>query len=51
LRADADVDAATAILVGICHEQVLSGLFGSGLPHVGAPSVDAVAHTLLAGIC
>lgn len=51
LRADADVDAATAILVGICHEQVLSGLFGSGLPHVGAPSVDAVVHTLLAGIC
>jgi AcrR family transcriptional regulator len=50
LRADADVDAAAAVLVGICHEQVLSGLFADGLPHASVPSVDAVVRTLLHGI-
>lgn len=50
LRSDADVDSAAAILVGICHEQVLSGLFNSGLPHVAEPSVEAVVRTLLTGI-
>jgi AcrR family transcriptional regulator len=50
LRPDADVEAAAGILVGICHEQVLSGLFGSGVPHAAAPSVDAVVYTLLRGV-
>jgi AcrR family transcriptional regulator len=50
LRADADVGAATAVLVGICHEQVLSGLFAEGLRHTVVPSVDAVVRTLLHGI-
>lgn len=50
LRADADVDAAAAVLVGICHEQVLSGLFAHGLPHASVPSVDTVIATLLGGI-
>ena len=50
LRADADVAVAAGILVGICHEQVLSGLFNSGLPHAETPSVDAVVHTLLRGV-
>jgi AcrR family transcriptional regulator len=50
LRADADVDAATSILVGICHEQVLSGLFSSDLPPAGEPAVDAVVRTVLTGI-
>jgi AcrR family transcriptional regulator len=50
LRADADVDASAALLVGICHEQVLSGLFSSQLPQVREPQVDAVVRTLLAGI-
>jgi AcrR family transcriptional regulator len=50
LRADADVDAAAAVLVGICHEQVLSGLFAGGLPHASEPSIDAVIDTLLRGI-
>jgi AcrR family transcriptional regulator len=50
LRAEADVDAAAAVLVGICHEQVLSSLFSSGVQHASAPSVDAVVRTLLHGI-
>lgn len=48
LAADADIDAATAILVGICHDAVLTTV----LP--GAPSapidVEAVVTTLLTGI-
>jgi AcrR family transcriptional regulator len=50
LPAEADVDAAAALLVGICHEQVLSDLFADGLPHATVPSVDAVVATLLGGI-
>lgn len=50
LRADADVEAAAAVLVGICHEQVLSGLFAGGLPHASERSIDAVIDTLLRGI-
>ena len=50
LRADADVDAAAAVLVGMCHEQVLSGLFSSQPSHLREPSVDAVVATVLRGI-
>jgi AcrR family transcriptional regulator len=49
LSADAEVDAAAAMIVGVCHETVLSGL----LPHVDAtpvPSVDALVSVVLAGI-
>ncbi|NKY52948.1 TetR/AcrR family transcriptional regulator [Nocardia vermiculata] len=50
LLADADVDAAAAVLVGICHDAVLSTLL-SGAPHPAAPpSVESVVTTLLSGI-
>lgn len=48
--ADADVDAAAAVLIGICHDAVLSSLL-SGAPHPAAPpSVESVVATLLSGI-
>jgi AcrR family transcriptional regulator len=50
LPAEADVDTAAGLLVGVCHEQVLSDLFAGGLPHASAPSVDAVIATVLRGI-
>ncbi|MGW2664710.1 TetR/AcrR family transcriptional regulator [Nocardia tengchongensis] len=45
---DADTTAAAAILVGICHDQVLGAL----LPGMSSPAVDpdAVVTTVLAGI-
>ncbi|QFU92628.1 TetR/AcrR family transcriptional regulator [Amycolatopsis sp. YIM 10] len=49
LAADARVDAAAAMLVGICHEAVLSGL----LPHAGStrsPAADEVIEAVLTGI-
>ncbi|MBN6037693.1 TetR/AcrR family transcriptional regulator [Amycolatopsis sp. 195334CR] len=49
LAADARVDAAAAMLVGLCHEAVLSGL----LPHTGRarpPAVRDVIDVLLSGI-
>ncbi|ALG11003.1 TetR/AcrR family transcriptional regulator [Kibdelosporangium phytohabitans] len=49
LRPDADTGAATALIVGICHETVLSSL----LPHTPATraaSVDAIVATVLSGI-
>ncbi|MBF6274489.1 MULTISPECIES: TetR/AcrR family transcriptional regulator [Nocardia] len=50
LAADADVDAAAAVLVGICHDAVLSSLL-SGTPRPFAPPpVAAVVATLLSGI-
>ncbi|GAB0102937.1 TetR/AcrR family transcriptional regulator [Nocardia sp. JMUB6875] len=48
LAATADIDAATAVLVGICHDQVLSVLL-PGSASV-APEPAAVVATLLAGI-
>ncbi|WP_227982881.1 TetR/AcrR family transcriptional regulator [Nocardia spumae] len=50
LLADADVEAAAAILVGICHDAVLSALL-SGAPHPDAPPpVEAIVTTVLSGI-
>jgi AcrR family transcriptional regulator len=45
----ADLDAAVAILVGICHDAALSAL----LPHAGpaiSPATESVVTTLLTGI-
>jgi AcrR family transcriptional regulator len=48
LAAEAEVDAAAAMIVGVCHETVLSGLF----PHNAAPaaSVESVVTAVLKGI-
>lgn len=49
LRPDADVGTAAALIVGICHETVLSGL----MPHTPAsrePDVDRIVATVLTGI-
>ncbi|MCE7012148.1 TetR/AcrR family transcriptional regulator [Kibdelosporangium philippinense] len=49
LRADADVDSAVALIVGICHETVLSGL----LPHnpvTRDPDTDRIVAAVLTGI-
>jgi AcrR family transcriptional regulator len=49
LAPDAQVDAAATMLVGVCHETVLSALF---LPTTNTtpPAVDSVITTLLDGI-
>ncbi|WP_410660994.1 TetR/AcrR family transcriptional regulator [Amycolatopsis sp. lyj-112] len=49
-RLSGDVEAATAMLVGVCHETVLSGLFPHGPKVVTSPGIDAVIATLLEGI-
>ncbi len=49
LLADADVEAAAAILIGICHDAVLSALL-SGAPRSGPPPVEAIVSTVLSGI-
>lgn len=49
-RLSGDVDAATAMLVGVCHETVLSGLFPHGSKVVTSPGIDAVVATLVEGI-
>ncbi|ONI87451.1 TetR family transcriptional regulator [Actinosynnema sp. ALI-1.44] len=49
LRPDADTDAATALIVGICHETVLSSLLPY-TPTTLPPSVDAIVATVLSGI-
>ncbi|MEU7630371.1 TetR/AcrR family transcriptional regulator [Nocardia sp. NPDC049220] len=49
LAPDAQVDAAVAMLVGVCHDNVLSALL-AGHPVAAAPSVDAVVVAVLDGI-
>lgn len=49
-RLSGDVEAATAMLVGVCHETVLSGLFPHGPKVVTSPDADAVVTALLEGI-
>ncbi|ASO23139.1 AcrR family transcriptional regulator [Actinoalloteichus hoggarensis] len=49
LAADAQVDAAAAMLVGVCHETVLSALLPSGTAS-GAPAVESVVTAVLNGI-
>ena len=46
----ADIAAVAAILVGICHDEVLSALLPGGPGPVRQPRVDAVITTLLGGI-
>ncbi|MFG2089193.1 MULTISPECIES: TetR/AcrR family transcriptional regulator [unclassified Spirillospora] len=52
LASDARVDAATSMIVGACHESVLSVLFqGEGIAHgVSVDVVDDLVTAVLAGI-
>ncbi|MEU7766785.1 TetR/AcrR family transcriptional regulator [Nocardia sp. NPDC049190] len=49
LAPDAQVDAAVAMLAGVCHDHVLSALL-TGQPAATAPSVDSVVAAVLDGI-
>lgn len=49
LIADADIEATAAILVGICHDTVLTALL-SGAARSGPPPVEAIVSTVLTGI-
>lgn len=49
LAADAETDAAAAMIVGICHETVLSGLLPSVKPAT-PPSAESVISAVLRGI-
>ncbi|ANN22004.1 TetR family transcriptional regulator [Amycolatopsis orientalis] len=49
-RISGDLEAVTAMLVGVCHETVLSGLFPHGPGVVTTPGIDAVVATVLEGI-
>lgn len=50
LAANAQIDAAAAMIVGICHETTLSELFPYGPPPATPPSIEAVIDTVLNGI-
>ncbi|PPK65456.1 TetR/AcrR family transcriptional regulator [Actinokineospora auranticolor] len=47
LHPDADVGAAAAVLVGVCHDEVLSAVLGSP---AGGPSAGSVVAVVLDGI-
>lgn len=49
LAADAQLDAAAAMIVGICHEVVLSALFPPGAAS-GTPAIESVVTAVLDGI-
>lgn len=49
-RLGGDVEAAAAMLVGVCHETVLSGLVPHGPKVATSPDADAVVAALLEGI-
>ncbi|MGW4131216.1 TetR/AcrR family transcriptional regulator [Amycolatopsis japonica] len=49
-RLDGDVDAAAAMLVGVCHGSVLTALLPHGPRVATSPSVKAVVKTVLEGI-
>lgn len=49
LAADAETDAATAMIVGICHESVLSGLLPHAVP-AAHPCAESVISAVLNGI-
>jgi AcrR family transcriptional regulator len=49
LAVDAETDAAAAMIVGICHETVLSGLMPHAAPAV-PPSAESVISAVLDGI-
>jgi hypothetical protein len=44
------VDAAAAMIVGVCHEVALSGLFPYNAKVAAAPLMDSVVTAVLAGI-
>lgn len=50
LAAEADVEAAAAVLVGICHDEVLSALLAGASHPADPPPVESVVATLLRGI-
>jgi AcrR family transcriptional regulator len=50
LAADADVHTAAAMIVGICHETVMSALLADGTTTAATPQADAVVATVLDGI-
>ncbi|MBO0850629.1 MAG: TetR/AcrR family transcriptional regulator, partial [Pseudonocardia sp.] len=49
LAADAQLDAAAAMIVGICHEVVLSGVFPPGTAS-HTPTIESVVTAVLDGI-
>ncbi|MFI7121060.1 TetR/AcrR family transcriptional regulator [Amycolatopsis sp. NPDC049868] len=49
-RLGGDVDAATAMLVGVCHESVLTALLPHGPEVTTSPATEAVVKTVLEGI-
>lgn len=53
IAADADVQAATALIVGVCHQAALPGIF-TGIPQqklvVSPEFINSLARTVLAGI-
>ncbi|RSM76924.1 TetR/AcrR family transcriptional regulator [Amycolatopsis sp. WAC 01375] len=49
-RLDGDVEAAAAMLVGVCHETVLASLLPHGPKVTATPGTDAVVTTVLEGI-
>jgi hypothetical protein len=49
LAADAQVDAAAAMIVGVCHEVVLSALLPPGAAS-GTPAIESVVTAVLGGI-
>ncbi|MFI7704038.1 TetR/AcrR family transcriptional regulator [Nonomuraea sp. NPDC049480] len=50
LAADAQLDAAAAMIVGVCHETVLPALFQHHATAAAPPSVESVVTTVLTGI-
>jgi hypothetical protein len=44
------VDAVAAMLVGVCHETALSGLFPHGATAAAPPAVESVVTAVLYGI-
>jgi AcrR family transcriptional regulator len=50
LASDAQVDAAAAMIVGVCHETVLSALFPHSATTAARPAVESVVTAVLDGI-
>jgi AcrR family transcriptional regulator len=47
---DADVQTAAAMIVGICHESVMSAMLADGAPATGTPPAKSIVATVLDGI-
>ncbi|GLY64647.1 TetR/AcrR family transcriptional regulator [Amycolatopsis taiwanensis] len=50
LAADAELESAAAMLVGVCHEFVLSTLFQHNAPETTPPAVESIITAVLNGI-